>query len=216
MIDQIDTKRGLDLKSRDFPLASGCLMLELVMAREAHETILITDPQAFREASDFNIEMLARLMDSVFVIPGTLLALLGVHLWLVLKCGISATPDPNRPVVPETYLHDYEHELKTEGVPFLGDAMLKDIQEGKGDIGKMPVPVAAEYSNTRELGLILYTKYAYPFELAAVLLLVAIVAAIALTMRRRPGLKVQDVNLQVATRSQDRIRIIKMDAEKRP
>ncbi len=84
------------------------------------------------------------------------------------------------------------------------------------DISKVPVPVAGDYSNTRELGLILYTKYAYPFELAAVLLLVAIVAAIALTMRRRPGLKVQDVNVQNATRSQDRIRIVKMDAEKRP
>jgi ubiquinol-cytochrome c reductase cytochrome b subunit len=63
----------------------------------------------------------------VFVIPGTLLALLVVHLWLVLKCGISEPPDPRQPVDPATYLHDYEHELKTEGVPFLGDAMLKDI-----------------------------------------------------------------------------------------
>jgi len=80
----------------------------------------------------------------------------------------------------------------------------------------VPVPVGADFSNTRELGLVLYTKYAYPFELAAVLLLVAIVAAIALTMRRRPGLKVQDINRQVATRAQDRLRIIKMDAEKRP
>jgi len=84
------------------------------------------------------------------------------------------------------------------------------------DISKAPVPVAADFSNTRELGLVLYTKYAYPFELAAVLLLVAIVAAIALTMRRRAGLKVQDINAQVATRAADRVRIIKMDAEKRP
>ena len=84
------------------------------------------------------------------------------------------------------------------------------------DISKTPVPVAADFSNTRELGMVLYTKYAYPFELAAVLLLVAIVAAIALTMRHRPGLKVQDINRQVATRAQDRLRIIKMEAEKRP
>jgi len=84
------------------------------------------------------------------------------------------------------------------------------------DISKTPVPVAADFSNTRELGLVLYTKYAYPFELAAVLLLVAIVAAIALTMRRRPGLKVQDINAQVATRAQDLVRLVKMDAEKRP
>jgi NADH-quinone oxidoreductase subunit J len=85
------------------------------------------------------------------------------------------------------------------------------------DINKVPVPVAGDYSNTRELGLVLYTKYLYPFELAAVLLLVAIVAAIALTMRRRPGLKVQDVTKQVAARARDRVRIVKgMNTEKGP
>ncbi len=74
--------------------------------------------------------------------------------------------------------------------------------------------VAVEgYSNTRALGELLYTKYLYPFELAAVLLLVAIVAAIALTMRHRVGLKVQDVAGQVAVRAKDRVRIVKMPAE---
>ena len=73
----------------------------------------------------------------------------------------------------------------------------------------------ADYSNTLELGRILYTKYAYPFELAAMLLLVAIVAAIALTMRRRPGYKAQNISKQVAVRREDRVRIVKMEAEKR-
>ena len=74
--------------------------------------------------------------------------------------------------------------------------------------------VAVEgYSNTRALGELLYTKYLYPFELAAVLLLVAIVAAIALTMRHRVGLKAQDIAGQVAVRAKDRIRIVKMPAE---
>ena len=76
-------------------------------------------------------------------------------------------------------------------------------------------PESATYSNTLELGRVLYTRYAYPFELAAMLLLVAIVAAITLTMRRRTGLKQQDVAAQVAVRSADRLRIVKMDAEKR-
>ena len=74
--------------------------------------------------------------------------------------------------------------------------------------------VAVEgYSNTRALGELLYTKYLYPFELAAVLLLVAIVAAIALTMRHRVGLKAQDIAGQVAVRAKDRIRVVKMPAE---
>lgn len=83
------------------------------------------------------------------------------------------------------------------------------------DVTKGVVPTAPDYSNTLELGRVLYTKYAYPFELAAVLLLVAIIAAISLTLRRRPGLKVQDISAQVAVQAKDRIRIIKMDAEKR-
>jgi NADH-quinone oxidoreductase subunit J len=76
-------------------------------------------------------------------------------------------------------------------------------------------PLPPDYSNTQELGQVLYTQYIYPIELAAVLLLVAIVAAITLTMRKRPGLKVQDVSAQVATQAKDRVRIVKMDPEKR-
>ena len=76
-------------------------------------------------------------------------------------------------------------------------------------------PVAATASNTSELGAVMYTTYVYPFELAAVLLLVAIVAAITLTMRRRKGLKVQDIGAQVATRREDRVRVLKMKAEVR-
>ncbi len=76
-------------------------------------------------------------------------------------------------------------------------------------------PIEAGYSNTGELGGVLYTKYVYPFELAAVLLLVAIVAAIVLTMRQRKGLKVQDINRQVATRREDRVRLVEVASEKR-
>jgi NADH-quinone oxidoreductase subunit J len=79
----------------------------------------------------------------------------------------------------------------------------------------LPVPKPAGYSNTAELGHLLYTQYLYPFEVAAVILLVAIVAAITLTMRKRPGQKLQDVAKQVAVRAKDRVRIVKMDAEGR-
>jgi NADH-quinone oxidoreductase subunit J len=70
----------------------------------------------------------------------------------------------------------------------------------------------AGYSNTAELGRVLYTDYVYPFELAAVLLLIAIVAAISLTMRKRPGLKLQNISKQVAVNSKDRVRIVKVEA----
>jgi len=71
----------------------------------------------------------------------------------------------------------------------------------------------ATYSNTAELGKLLYTDYVYPFELAAVLLLIAIVAAISLTMRKRTGLKLQNISRQVAVRREDRVRLVKMAAE---
>ena len=86
---------------------------------------------------------------------------------------------------------------------------------GGVDVGRGFVSEPANYSNTLELGRVLYTHYAYPFELAAVLLVVAIVAAIALTLRRRPGLKVQDISHQVAVRAEDRLRVVKVAAEKR-
>jgi NADH-quinone oxidoreductase subunit J len=77
-----------------------------------------------------------------------------------------------------------------------------------------PVRQAADYNNTRELGLVLYTVYVYPFEIAAVILLVAIIAAIALTLRRRPKTKYQNPDAQIAVKRDDRIRVIKMDSEK--
>jgi NADH-quinone oxidoreductase subunit J len=82
------------------------------------------------------------------------------------------------------------------------------------DMAKGTAPMPEHYSNTTELGTVLYTKYAYPFELAAVLLLVAIIAAISLTMRKRPGHKVQDISAQTRVQAKDRVRIIKMDAVK--
>ncbi len=76
-----------------------------------------------------------------------------------------------------------------------------------------PVPHAAGYSNTRELGRLLYTDYVYPFELAAVILLVAIVAAIALTMRRRKNTKYQNPSQQVRVKRNQRVRMVEMPSE---
>jgi NADH-quinone oxidoreductase subunit J len=78
-----------------------------------------------------------------------------------------------------------------------------------------PERMAADVSNTRMLGEQLYTVYVYPFEIASVILLVAIVAAIALTLRRRPGTRYQKVEEQVAVRREDRVRMVQMQAEER-
>ncbi|AUL99560.1 NADH-quinone oxidoreductase subunit J [Zoogloeaceae bacteirum Par-f-2] len=80
----------------------------------------------------------------------------------------------------------------------------------------MPNPPAAseDYSNTRALGMVLYTEYVYPFELAALVLLVAMVAAVSLTLRKRKGLKYINPDEQVAVKREGRVELVKMPAEK--
>jgi NADH-quinone oxidoreductase subunit J len=77
------------------------------------------------------------------------------------------------------------------------------------------MPHSRDYSNTKELGNVLYTVYVYPFEIAAVILLVAIVAAISLTMRRRLETKYQSPATQVSVKRDERVRLVKMATEKR-
>jgi len=82
------------------------------------------------------------------------------------------------------------------------------------DIFPVPAPNPAGYSNTRALGELLYTKYLLPFEVAGIVLLVAIIAAIALTLRKRSGTKTQDPARQVRTRRDESVRLVKMKSEK--
>ncbi len=88
--------------------------------------------------------------------------------------------------------------------------MIWVLGSSKTSGGMVAVKHAADYSNTKELGRLLYTEYVYPFEIAAVILLVAMVAAIALTLRRRKDSKSQVVSEQIAVKKTDRLRIIPM------
>jgi NADH-quinone oxidoreductase subunit J len=116
-----------------------------------------------------------------------------------------------------------QRSLTRYAPPTIGVALLMAIQliqlirlrsqENVVATGFVPYPEG--YSNTKALGSVLYTEHVYAFEIAAVILLLAIVAAITLTMRKRPGLKVQDIAAQVAVRAKDRIRVVKMDTEKK-
>jgi NADH-quinone oxidoreductase subunit J len=78
------------------------------------------------------------------------------------------------------------------------------------------LPDGVQYSNTKDLGVVLYTEYLYPLEIAAVILLVAIVAAIALTLRERKDSKAQNPSDQVRVKAADRLRLVKMDAVRQP
>ena len=86
---------------------------------------------------------------------------------------------------------------------------------GGGRFGLLaPAAKPAGYSNTKELGMLLYTDYVYPFELAAVILLVAMVAAIGLTLRRRPGRKWVDPAKQIEVKRGDRLRLVSLAPQK--
>ncbi|MGV6816783.1 MAG: NADH-quinone oxidoreductase subunit J [Thiotrichales bacterium] len=78
-----------------------------------------------------------------------------------------------------------------------------------------PAPATVEHSNTEALGEVLYTQYVFQFEVAAVILLVAIVAAIALTLRRRPETKYQVPAEQIKVKREDRVRMVNMKTEKK-
>ena len=95
--------------------------------------------------------------------------------------------------------------------------MIIILNGGRFDLTQVPLPPphTVDYSNTRELGMLLYTDYVYAFEIAALVLLVAIVAAIALTMRKRAQSKYQNPAEQIQVRREDRVRIVKMAPEKK-
>ncbi len=78
-----------------------------------------------------------------------------------------------------------------------------------------PAPKPADYSNTAELGMALFTQHIYAFEIAGAILLVGIVAAISLTLRRRPDTKYLDPGQQVQVRAADRLRVIEMKPEEK-
>jgi len=86
---------------------------------------------------------------------------------------------------------------------------------GVAEIGSKVTKHAADYSNTKELGRLIYTDYVYAFEIAAVLLLVAIIAAIALTLRKRRDAKRQEPSEQIRVKRNDRVRLVSMPAVKK-
>jgi len=99
------------------------------------------------------------------------------------------------------------------GILMAGEMVLLLLRGFAGEVVVSPGAPAANFSNTKALGAVIYTDYVFAFEIAAVILLVAIVAAIAITLRSRKETKYQNPSEQLAVRSGDRLRIVKMRAE---
>ena len=162
----------------------------------------------------FNSAVIWLLLDAEFL--GIVLVLVYVGAVMVLFLFVVMMLDVNLEKLRREFAGYWPLTVAVAG--FVVFAMLNVIivkQLGGAVLKTAPV-IAANYSNTRDLGVQLFTRYAYPSQIAAIILLVASVAAIVLTLRHRKGGKPQDVAKQVAVRAQDRVRLVKMTSEKRP
>jgi NADH-quinone oxidoreductase subunit J len=152
----------------------------------------------------FNAAALFLLLGAEFL--GLILILVYVGAVMVLFLFVVMMLDINLARLQEGFLHYLPLGL---AVAILGVLELAAVF-WTAPLGHVPAPAAlpANADNTRALGGLLYTQYLYPFEIAAVILLIAIIAAIALTLRRRPQSKTQDIGRQLAVKVSERLRLV--------
>jgi NADH-quinone oxidoreductase subunit J len=162
----------------------------------------------------FNSAVIWVLLDAEFL--GIVLVLVYVGAVMVLFLFVVMMLDVNIEQLRKEFAGYWPLTVAVAG--FVVFAMINVIVvRHLGGAGLKTAPaLAANYSNTRSLGVELFTRYAYPAQVAAIILLVASVAAIVLTLRQRKGGKPQDIAKQVAVRARDRVRLVKMTSEKRP
>ncbi len=161
----------------------------------------------------FNSAVIWVLLDAEFL--GIVLVLVYVGAVMVLFLFVVMMLDINIDTLRKEFVGYWPLAVAVAG--FVMFAMINVIVvRHLGGIALAAAPPLAEnYSNTRSLGVELFTRYSYPAQVAAIILLVASIAAIVLTLRQRAGHKPQDIAKQVAVRAKDRVRIVKMAAEKK-
>jgi NADH-quinone oxidoreductase subunit J len=162
----------------------------------------------------FNSAVIWLLLDAEFL--GIVLVLVYVGAVMVLFLFVVMMLDVNLEELRKGLANYWPLAIAVAGFVVFAMINIIVVKHLGGMSMRTAAPLAADYSNTRDLGTALFTRYAYPAQIAAVILLVASVAAIVLTLRRRTGGKPQNIAMQVAVRAKDRVRIVKMAAEKRP
>jgi NADH-quinone oxidoreductase subunit J len=162
----------------------------------------------------FNSAVIWLLLDAEFL--GIVLVLVYVGAVMVLFLFVVMMLDVNLEELRKGFAVYWPLAVAVAGFVIFAIVNVIVVKHLGGISMRTAPPMAANYSNTRDLGTALFTRYAYPAQIAAVILLVASVAAIVLTLRRRTGGKPQNIALQVAARAKDRVRIVKMASEKRP
>jgi NADH-quinone oxidoreductase subunit J len=162
----------------------------------------------------FSSAVIWLLLNAEFL--GIVLVLVYVGAVMVLFLFVVMMLDVNVEELREGFAHYWPLAVAVAGFVVFAIVNVIVVKHLGGMSMRTAPPQPANYSNTRDLGTALFTRYAYPAQIAAVILLVASVAAIVLTLRRRTGGKPQNIAQQVAARAKDRVRIVKMASEKRP
>ncbi|CAN1522462.1 MAG: NADH-quinone oxidoreductase subunit J [Sulfuritalea sp.] len=150
------------------------------------------------------------LLEAEFLAIALVLVYVGAV--MVLFLFVVMMLDINLDKLREGFWNALPIALPIGGLMAVEMVMIVGVRNFGADKVLEPAAHPADYSNTAELGRVLYTDYLLAFELASVVLLVAIVAAIALTLRDRKESKFIDPAMQVSVKKSDRIRILKMDA----
>jgi NADH-quinone oxidoreductase subunit J len=162
----------------------------------------------------FSSAVIWLLLDAEFL--GIVLVLVYVGAVMVLFLFVVMMLDVNLEELRKGFAHYWPLAVAVAGFVVFAIVNVIVVKHLGGMSMRTAPPMPADYSNTRDLGTALFTRYAYPAQIAAIILLVASIAAIVLTLRRRTGGKPQNIALQVAARAKDRVRIVKMATEKRP
>jgi NADH-quinone oxidoreductase subunit J len=162
----------------------------------------------------FNSAVIWILLDAEFL--GIVLVLVYVGAVMVLFLFVVMMLDVNLEQLRSDFVGYWPLTVAVAGFVVFAIINVIVVKHLGGVALKTAPALAANYSNTRSLGVELFTRYAYPAQVAAIILLVASVAAIVLTLRQRKGGKPQDIAKQVAVQPKDRVRIVKMASEKRP
>jgi NADH-quinone oxidoreductase subunit J len=150
------------------------------------------------------------LLEAEFLAIALVLVYVGAV--MVLFLFVVMMLDINLDKLREGFWNALPVALPVGGLMAVEMVMIVGVRNFGVDKWTVPESHPANYSNTAELGRVLYTDYLLPFELASVVLLVAIVAAIALTLRDRKESKSVDPSKQVLVKKADRLRVLKMDA----
>ena len=184
-----------------------CAALGVIMARNpVHSALLLV-------LCFFNSAVIWLLLDAEFL--GIVLVLVYVGAVMVLFLFVVMMLDINIEELRKNVAGYWPLAVAVAGFVIFAIINVIVVKHLGGVAYKSAPALPDDYSNTRVLGTALFTRYAYPAQLAACILLVASVAAIVLTLRTRGGAKPQDIAKQVAVRAKDRLRIVKMVSEKR-